>query len=115
MGYRPIKSLVQLMENQEGILTDYPSGKIYPQQFVQGSRQELEAVAHLVKRKLGKDFPGVVPEWEAFLNEAPQSDDVDEYVKHNPLYIPFKKELFGMESDEDFASTRLRSALELVK
>jgi hypothetical protein len=93
------------MENQEGILTDYPSGKLKPQPFVQGSRKEMEEVARLVRRKFGKDFPGVVRDWEEFLNEAPQSDNAEEYVEAYPLYIPFKKLLFNID-DENFASER---------
>lgn len=95
------------MENDFGVLTDFPSGKISAQPFIEGSRSKLEDVARAVRKKFGKDFPGVVVEWEdEFLREAPQSDDVEEYLKENPLYIPFKKELFGMTGDDNFVDER---------
>lgn len=33
--------------------------------------------------------------------KAPQSDDAEEYVRENPLYIPFTKEVFGIDPDDE--------------
>lgn len=64
-------------------------------------------VAAAVKRKHGNDFPFAVLQWEKFLASAPLSDDADEYVKDNPLYIPFRKEMFGIDpSDERYTHGR---------
>jgi hypothetical protein len=71
-----------------------------------GSRAKFEKVATAVKKKHGMDFPGIVLEWDEFLATAPQSDDVYEYVAKNPLYIPFKDELFGISpQDSRYADT----------
>ena len=107
MGYKAVQAIVPLTENENGVLFDFPSGKIEAQPFLPGSRQALEEVAEAVRKKYGKDFPGAVIAWEEFLDKAPQTDDVEEYLKNNALYIPFKKELFGITSDADnFANER---------
>jgi hypothetical protein len=60
-----------------------------------------------VRVKFGNDFPGVITQWEEFLASAPQTDDANEYVRENPLYVPFSKELFGIDpEDETFAHGR---------
>ncbi len=106
MGYKAVLGQIPLMENKFGILKDFPTGEIKAQEFEPGSRQALEEVAAAVRKKYGKDFPGVVTAWEEFLNEAPQSDDVEEYLEDHPLYIPFKKILFGINSNDNFANER---------
>jgi hypothetical protein len=58
-------------------------------------------VAAAVKAKHGRDFPGAVLQWEEFLNSAPDTDDAEEHVKDHPLYIPFSKELFGIDPESD--------------
>lgn len=107
VGYEAVDGVVQTLENRHGILTDFPTGVLSPQPFEQGSRNDLESVANKVRERYGKDFPGAVEKWEEFLAEAPQSDDVEEYVAKNPLYIPFKELLFGITSETDtFANDR---------
>ena len=107
MGYKAVDGIVQTLENRQGILTGFPTGKLSPQPFEQGSREDLERVANAVREKYGKDFPGAVEAWDNFLREAPQSDDVEEYVAQYPLYIPFKEVLFGITSETGtFANDR---------
>jgi hypothetical protein len=101
VGYKVLNMMVEQFENEHSILKCFPTGYLYPQPFVEGSRQKLEKVAAAVKMKLGNDFPGVVLQWEQFLAKAPQSDDADEYVRENPLYIPFTKELFGIDPENE--------------
>jgi len=96
VGYKAVDGIVQTLENRHGILTGFPTGKLSPQPFEQGSREDLERVASAVRDKYGKDFPGAVEGWDNFLRDAPQSDNVEDYVAKCPLYIPFKELLFGI-------------------
>jgi hypothetical protein len=101
VGYKAVNMLAPAYENKESILKCFPTGHLSPQPFIEGSRAKLEKVAAAVKLKHGHDFPGAVVQWDEFLANAPQSDDADEYVKEHPLYVPFTKELFGIDSEDD--------------
>jgi hypothetical protein len=115
VGYKAVDGIVQTLENRHGILTGFPSGTLSPQPFEQGSREDLEKVANKVREKYGKDFPGAVESWDNFLRDAPQSDDVEDYVAKFPLYIPFKELLFGITSEMGtFASDRYDNICNIV-
>jgi hypothetical protein len=101
VGYKVLNMIVESYENKHSILRSFPTGNLSPQPFVEGSREKLEKVAAAAKSKLGNDFPGVVHQWDEFLAKAPQSDDVEEYIRENPLYVPFSKELFGIDPDDE--------------
>jgi hypothetical protein len=101
VGYKALNMVVEKYENKHNILKSFPTGVIQPQPFVEGSRQKLEKVAAAVKMRHGHDFPGAALQWDEFLANAPQSDDADEYVRNNPLFIPFAKELFGINTEDE--------------
>lgn len=106
VGYKVVDMLVETFENEHSILRCFPTGDLEPQPFKEGARAKMEKTAAVVRQKHGLDFPGVVLQWNAFLEMAPQSDDVYEYVAQNPLYVPFKEELFGISSaDERYAGS----------
>jgi len=79
-------------------LKSFPTGDLKPQPFKEGARAKIEKTADAVRRKHGMDFPGAVVQWNEFLRIAPQTDDVYDYVKDHPLYVPFKEEVFGISS-----------------
>jgi hypothetical protein len=99
VGYKVVDMIVETYENEHSILREFPTGDLNPQPFVDGARRKMEKVAAAVRLKHGMDFPGAVVQWDAFLAMAPQSDDVFEFIADNPLYIPFKEELFDISSD----------------
>jgi hypothetical protein len=101
VGYKAVDGISETVENEHSVLRCYPTGKFSPQPFVEGSREQLEKVAAAVRQKYGLSFPGAVEGWRHFLDEAPQSDNVEEYIAKHPLYIPLKKELFHLTSEED--------------
>jgi hypothetical protein len=82
------------------ILQSLPVKDILPEAFVEGSRTHLEKVAAKMIKSYSVNFPHIAAEWKHFIdNIAPKSDDVNEYVKDHPLYIPFLKEAFGTEGE----------------
>lgn len=101
MGYVAVDGIVETVENASSILTSFPNGLIPPQPFIDGSRQNLENVEEAVRHRLGLSFPGAVLAWQEFLRQAPQSDDVHQYIVDHPLYIPFKEELFGITPEDN--------------
>lgn len=74
------------------VLQSFPTATaIAPEEFIQGSRAELEDVTRRFCEQYNSDV-GVdyAREWEDFRdNIAPQSDSVQEWVKDHPLHIPF--------------------------
>ena len=56
-----------------------------------------------MKTKFNREV-GVIRDWNAFLLKVPKTNDVDEYVRDHPLYIPFRQELFRI--DEGYATTK---------
>jgi hypothetical protein len=103
VGYKPIEMMVETYENEHSILKCFPFGEFKPQPFVEGAVAKMKKTAELVKRKFGK-FDAVVSQWNDFLDNAPQSDNVDEYIRRHPLYIPFAKDLFLL--DQGYAIAR---------
>ena len=101
MGYKAIDGIVETVENARGILISEPTGKIVSQQFLGGFRKDLESTSDTVRLKYGLSLPGAVLAWKQFLDEAPQSDIVEEYIAQHPLYIPFKEDLFGVTCEMD--------------
>jgi hypothetical protein len=61
-----------------------------------------------VATKICKSFPSrldVINSWTNWLeNEAPSSDDVDEYIRRKPLRIPFAEILFGSDTRREIES-----------
>ena len=94
VGYIPVNMVVETFENEHSILTSFPDGELNPQPFIQGSREKFEKTAESVKAKFGVVYPRIIDDWDKFLNEAPKNDDVWDYISENPLYVPFRRELF---------------------
>jgi hypothetical protein len=105
VGYKPIEMVVDTFENEHSILRCFPFGELKPQAFVEGAIEKIKKTAELVKRKFAK-FDGVIRQWNEFLEIAPKSDDVYEYIRDHPLYVPFAKDLFQLELDQGYATTR---------
>ena len=106
VGYKPVSMEVTEYENECSILKCMPYGNLLPQLFVPGARAHMESVAAAVKLKYGLDFPGAAAQWTEFLLNAPQSDNVYDYLCDHPLYVPFKEELFSIANgDVRYAST----------
>jgi hypothetical protein len=62
-----------------------------PTAFVQGSRQALCDVVKAVESKWGRTQPLLYRDWKQFCDEeAPQSDDANEYCRNKGLNIPLK-------------------------
>jgi hypothetical protein len=78
------------------ILKSFPTAdRIEPEEFIQGSRADLEDVTRKFCEQYNSDV-GVLyaNEWEDFRdNIAPQSDSVQEWVRDHPLHIPFHNTL----------------------
>jgi hypothetical protein len=100
VGYKAVTMMVETFENEHSILRTFPTGVLHPQPFKEGARAKFEKTAAAVRQKHGLDFPGAVVQWNDFLEMAPKNDDVYEYIAENPLYVPFKDELFGISSDD---------------
>jgi hypothetical protein len=78
------------------ILKHFPTGEILPEAFEEGSRIHLEKLTAKMVKSYSVNCPPIAEEWKDFCeNIAPQSDDVNEYVKEHPLIIPFKDQLMA--------------------
>ena len=66
-----------------------------PEPLVSGSHMTLQRVYYaILMRWRGKnDLERHIKDWDDFLDIAPTSDDVDEYLKDHPdkFYVPFRK------------------------
>ncbi len=114
VGYKPIEMIVETFENERSVLKSFPSGLLKPQEFVEGSFKSIQKTAGLVKQRFGGNMPGVAYQWDQFLLSAPKSDNVYDFVKDHPLYIPFKKELFQID-EEGYAAARDQSAAKEIQ
>jgi len=78
-----------------------PCSDILPYPFYADTSKKLEATIRTIKDKYSKKLTSsqksVVKEWEAWESDpiVPKTSDVAAYIKANPLYIPFEKEMFG--------------------
>ncbi len=73
----------------------------------------MNQVLARVRSQYGHNNPKIVDQWEEWAAEAPQSDDVQEYIKDHPenYHIPFRDLLFGdlaVSSEAVGAATRRR-------
>jgi hypothetical protein len=65
-------------------MSDYPKATdIHPMGFKEGSHAEFEATMNRV-RQVYRNFPGILAQWEEFALDAPDSDDVNEYLTKFP-------------------------------
>lgn len=87
VGYTPVNMIVETYENAESILTSCPTGVLKPQPFIEGSRAKIEKTAASVISKFGAEMEGVVQSWRSFLAEAPENDNVWDYIGKILLYI----------------------------
>ena len=72
-----------------------PHGIIIPEEFVPGSRSHLEKVVKKMTQLYSRPAPKVVSDWNEFLDKAPATDDVIEYVKEHPMHIPLFDIIFS--------------------
>jgi len=94
-GFQPVK--VEVKSYPVNIIKALPREdcRIYPQQFVAGSRAELEKVANQMISEIQNTNPGAAREWEEFLDICPRNDSVMSYLAHTgPLEIPLFNEIF---------------------
>jgi hypothetical protein len=74
------------------LLKEFPKARVIkPEEFIAGSRLELELVTEKFCQAYNSDAGlEYAKEWENFRdNIAPQSDSVEDYVRDHPLHIPF--------------------------
>ena len=97
-GYQPSVKLTPVkfpVENVEcvNVLRMLPYGIPQPAEFKKGFRDQFQKTIASVKKDFTDD---IVREWVKFSRETyPISEDVREYVKKKPLYIPLRERLFG--------------------
>ena len=78
------------------VLTSLPKEMPKPFPFVKGSRELLDNVLLKVRQDWQHCHPKCVEEWEKWArDEAPASDNVDEYLLKKPLHIPLGEVLFN--------------------
>lgn len=74
------------------LVSKYPDvPAILPEEFIQGSRADLELVTNKFVEQYNSDVGDeYAREWENFRdNVAPQNDSVEDWVKDHPLHVPF--------------------------
>ena len=80
------------------VLFKLPKGALRPEPFVPGSYNLLQRIYYKVQLAwMGKDDnQKYIKDWSDFIDKAPHSDDVDEYLESNPeqFVIPFRHILF---------------------
>ena len=67
-----------------------PIGKPRPAPFIEGSRAALIETVEKMKNVFEKTNQSAVNEWQEWAKLAPQSDNVDDYVKNHPLDLPLQ-------------------------
>jgi hypothetical protein len=78
------------------VLTSLPTEPPQPYPFVSGSREMLDSVVQKVRQDFHQCHPKVVEAWATWAkDEAPASDNVDEYIRDKPLHVPLGKYLFS--------------------
>ena len=70
------------------ILQRMPTGVIKPDAFVQGSREHLLKVTDRIKAIYGRGAPSVCSDWVSFMSQAPDTDDVQDWLKTNQFRVP---------------------------
>jgi len=75
-----------------------PKGKPNPASFVEGSRKELDETVGKMKNVFEKTNQLAVNEWIEFAALAPESDNVDDYVKKHPLDLPLQFMFEGLST-----------------
>lgn len=69
-----------------------------PEPMVPGSHIELSKIYYkiLLTWQDRPDYDDHLKDWERFVNIAPKTDDVYEYLKEHPeqFYVPFREMLF---------------------
>jgi hypothetical protein len=106
-----VKTFPRAEDNESGLagmcmLQKFPTNKLEPLPFVQGSANNFNDVMHKVNSVWGTKAPSNVADWKAFKNETPipTSDCVEDYIAANPhqFHIPLLDELFNkMPSEVD--------------
>lgn len=67
-----------------------------PEEFVAGSREQLEKVVKEIERQFTKHLPEVVAEWHTFRDEiAPKDDDAVRFQREKGMYVPLYDILFS--------------------
>ena len=84
------------------ILLSAPSALFEADTFVQGSRKRLEKVVESISFHFtfnaGRDFNPTL-EWQSFAaDDAPQTDNVNDYTSANGLKLPLGEVLLGLEN-----------------
>ena len=77
------------------LLQRLPVGIIKPVPFYQGARGDLEKLVKTMQQTYSRVSPQVVDQWTAFLAEAPDTDDAEDWVARHPLRIPLLNSLFS--------------------
>ena len=77
------------------ILQQLPTQLPKPMPFVENSLYDLEEICKEIQVKFGVNYGKTVTAWEEFAKSAPNTNDVDSYVREHPLHIPFADILFG--------------------
>jgi hypothetical protein len=80
------------------ILWKLPEAMLEPEPLVTGSHIELQEIYFkiLLSWMDKADFAGHIEDWKKFVEAAPSTDNIDEYLKAHPeqFYIPFRETLF---------------------
>jgi hypothetical protein len=79
------------------ILKSIPEGISGPAPFVKDSHLALNHVMQGIRQYIGVYAPHVVTEWEEWIKDCPNTDDVNEYIKSFPLKIPLQNSLFASQ------------------
>lgn len=80
------------------ILWKLPTAMLEPEPLVPGSHIELSKIYYKISLTWQDrpDYDDHLKDWERFVNIAPKTDDVYEYLKEHPeqFYVPFREMLF---------------------
>jgi len=94
-GFQPVE--VKVDSHPVDIIKELPKEdcRIYPQQFVAGSRVELEKVANFMISECSNTNLSAAKEWTEFLDFYPRNDNVMSFLAHTgPLELPLFDEIF---------------------
>ena len=94
-GFQPVQVIVK--SYPVNIIKALPpvGCRIYPQPFVDGSRDELEKVGKQMITECKNSNPVAAREWEEFLDICPRNDNVMSYLANTgPLELPLFEEMF---------------------
>jgi hypothetical protein len=85
------------------VLQRLPTKAIKPCPFIEGSHAYLKKFMGMIKSEYGMTNPQWVTAWRKWIETAPSSDSVNEYIDTHPekYHIPFRDLLFGDLSLDD--------------